>query len=210
MNKILMDGDLISYDKSCDNIEVKGNATLYIKDTSDYKINIDIKDNGILHIYDFTKESGEKEITINQSNNTKVTFVHSFIIESVYKLKIISYINGNNNTNDVFISGVSKGNVTLDVDGIVSNNTVNNTLNENIKVLTINGKCFVAPKLHVNTLDVIANHNTAISNIREDILFYLMSKGIDELHAASLIEDSYVYGYLKEQNEEFYKYIISE
>ena len=55
--------------------------------------------------------------------------------------------------------------------------------------------------LHISALNVLANHNTAISNVNEDALFYLMSKGIDRKQATKLIEDSYIYGLFK--NEEF-------
>lgn len=103
--------------------------------------------------------------------------------------------------------GISNGKVFLDVDGVVKDKTKGNILNEDIRVLTIEGTLSVAPKLHVNALDVEANHNTAISNIREDELFYLMSRGIDKEQAINLIKDGYLYGYFKRVDEEFYNLI---
>lgn len=210
MNKILMDGNLLYYKDDIKKIEVEGTVTIYIKNVSKYKVDINLKDNSTLYIYNYANLDGSADINIHQGNNTKVTFVHTFNINGNYELKYLAKIDGNNNTNDVFISGVTKNNVSVYVDGIVKHNTKENILNENIKVLTIGGSCFVAPKLHINTLDVIANHNTAISNIREHELFYLNSKGIDDDKAISLIEDSYIYGYLKEKSIEFYDYIKSE
>lgn len=207
MNKILMDGDKLFLDKNCDKVDVNGSSIIFIKDLDSFKLEINVLDNSILNIYDFSTKNVNKEIIINQNNNTKVGYVHTFKIDGDYKLKYRANIIGNNNSNEVYISGVSRGNAILDVDGIVSKKTLANSLNENIKVLTITGKCFVAPKLHVSALDVIANHNTAISNIREDELFYLLSKGIDRNHAVSLIEDGYVYGIMKKYSEEFYNYI---
>lgn len=207
MNKILMDGDKLYYKGDFENIEVDGYATIYIKDIKNYKLNINILDNSFLEIYVYASSSGCADININQSNNTAVTFVHTFSISGDYSLKYRANIDGNNNKNNVFISGVSKNKVNLDVDGVVKENLKGNELNENIKVLTIGGKCFVAPKLHISTLDVIANHNTAISNIREEVLFYLYSKGISKERAISLIEDSYVYGYLKDASASFLDYI---
>ena len=84
---------------------------------------------------------------------------------------------------------------------------------EEIK-LNVNGMvCGGCEKRVVNSLstidgvkEVIANHNTAISNIREDELFYLNSKGISLVGAIRLIEDGYLYGILKKY-EEFYKLV---
>ena len=73
-----------------------------------------------------------------------------------------------------------------------------NVLDENIKVLTIGGKCFTKPMMHINVKECIANHNTAISNVREDEIFYLMSKGITRDKAVELISDGYLYGLYKD------------
>ena len=89
----------------------------------------------------------------------------------------------------------------MNIDGNVLRNVKNNELNENIRILTIEGQAFVSPMLHISALNVLANHNTAISNVNEDALFYLMSKGIDRKQATKLIEDSYIYGLFN--NEEF-------
>ncbi|MDE6141415.1 MAG: SufD family Fe-S cluster assembly protein, partial [Bacilli bacterium] len=111
------------------------------------------------------------------------------------------HINGDNNINNINISGVSNGFVSMNVDGHVKEHIKDNELNENIRILTISGRAFVSPMLHVSSLNVLANHNTAISNVNEDYLFYLMSKGIDKNAATKLVEDSYLYGLFK--NEEF-------
>lgn len=210
MNKILMDGDKLYYNGDIDKIEVDGYATIFIKDILNYKLDITVKKSSTLNIYIFASKNSDSTLNINQESESNVTLVHTFKIDGEYNFKYRANISGNKNINNVLISGVSNGRVSLDVDGIVSKKTESNELNENIKVLTINGKCFVAPKLHVSALDVLANHNTAISNVREDELFYLFSKGIDKKHAISLIEDSYVYGYLKSSSNEFLDYVIKE
>lgn len=210
MNKILMDGDKLYYNGDIDKIEVDGYATIFIKDILNYKLDITVKKSSTLNIYIFASKNSDSTLNINQESESNVTLVHTFKIDGYYNFKYRANISGNKNINNVLISGVSNGRVSLDVDGIVSKKTESNELNENIKVLTINGKCFVAPKLHVSALDVLANHNTAISNVREDELFYLFSKGIDKKHAISLIEDSYVYGYLKSSSNEFLDYVIKE
>ena len=114
---------------------------------------------------------------------------------------------GNNNISEVFIKGIARGNVKLNIDGDIDEKTNDNELNEEIKVLTRGGKVVCSPILHVSTKNVIANHGNSISNIDEGTLFYLMSKGISVSRATKLIEDSYLYGLFKD-NEEFKNMIV--
>ena len=207
MNKILVDGDKYFLTEDITNIEVSGSATLFINDLNDLSLNITLLDSAALEIFDFTTKGINKNITVNHSNDTKLTYFHTFKVSDNYNFTYKANICGNNNIDDINISGVSNGFVKLDIDGKVLENTENNVLNENIKVLTIGGKCITLPMLHINSKEVIANHNTAISNIREDELFYLKSKGIDELSSIKLIEDGYIYGYFKNKCEEFYNLI---
>ncbi|MCH5167163.1 MAG: SufD family Fe-S cluster assembly protein [Erysipelotrichales bacterium] len=207
MNKILVDGDKYFLSEDIKSIAVEGNATIYINDLADFSLNIKLLDNSSLSIYDFTRKCGNKEIEVTHTNNTKLSYFHTFKVSDKYNFKYKAFFNGNNNIDDINVSGVSHGLVNLDIDGVVIDNIKNNVLNENIKVLTIGGKCITSPMLHINTKEVIANHNTAISNIRDDELFYLKSKGIDVNSAIKLIEDGYIYGYFKKFDEEFYNLI---
>lgn len=208
MNKILMDGDKILLSSDISNIEVSGYATILINNNSDdINLNIELKDDSELSIYDFNLSNKNTKIVVNQSNNTKMNYVHTFKIDGNYNFDYLVNINGNNNINNINISGVTNGNVAISVDGVVKPGVIDNELNENIKILTEGGKAFVSPMLHVSAKEVVANHNTAISSVREDELFYLMSKGINKNDSISLIEDGYIYGYIKKYNEEFYNMI---
>ena len=167
MNKILRDGDKLFLNSDIDSLEIiNGEVIIYINDLDDFKININLLDNSKVLIYDYSTKNVNKEIYISQENNTYLRYVHTFRVDGKYNLKYLVNLNGDNNTNDIFISGVSNGDVVLDIDGKVESKSSDNVLNENIKVLTNKGKCFVAPKLHISALNVLANHNTAISIVR--------------------------------------------
>lgn len=206
MNKIIMDGNKLVLDNFTSDIIVKNNAVMYIlnKETN-IKLNITLEDNSSLDIYFFNTYSKETSIEIIQNNNSKFNLYHTFKVDGDYNFYYKANLKGDDNSNNINISGVSLGFAHMYVDGIVDKKTKRNELNENIKVLTTKGKAFISPMLHVSALDVIANHNTAISNIRNEELFYLMSKGIDKDKCISLIEDGYIYGMFK--NTEFYDLI---
>ncbi len=206
MNKIIMGGNCLKLENYESEIIVSDNSKLYILDSKeDLKLNIILEDNASLEVYDFNTHNKSVSINVTQKNNSRFEYLHTFRIDDEYNFNYNANILGNNNINNINISGVSLGFAHMFIDGVINKNTKGNELNENIKILTTKGKAFISPMLHVSALDVIANHNTAISNIREDELFYLMSKGIERDKAISLIEDGYLYGILK--NTEFYEFI---
>lgn len=206
MNKILLDKELFVLDNNSYKIDVTNNSKIYINNISDVDLEINMLDNSSLDIYLFNTKNTNNKILVNQSNNTTINLYHSFKIDGNYNFDYNSILNGNNNINNVFISGVSNGYANMSVDGNAIKGTKNNELNENIKVLTINGKAHIMPMLHVSVLDVIANHNTTISNISKKYLDYLMSKGINKEKSVELIENGYLYGLYKNE-EEFLKLI---
>lgn len=206
MNKILMDGDKYFLEGFLKTLSVKGNATLYINNLDNIDLEINLDSSSSLTIYDFSSKTKKKKITVKHENNSQLRYFHGFKINDEYEFFYKSIINGNDNVDDLNISGVTSGSVLLDIDGIAKEKTKNNIINENIKVLTVDGKCTILPKLHISTKEIMANHNTAISNCRDDELFYLMSKGIEKKAAIKLIEDGYIYGFFKDE-EEFYKLI---
>lgn len=211
MNKILVDGDKFLLKDNQEIFEVSGNVKIYINNLEgDINLEFYMSDNSKLEVFDYNSRGKNSSIKVIQNNNSKFNYIHTFKVEDIYKFDYKAIIKGNNNSNNINIYGVSNGDVYMDVDGDVSLHTVGNELNENIKILTENGKAYISPMLHISALDVIANHNTAISKIRKDELFYLMSKGIDEKKSVKLIEDSYVYGILRKYNEEEFYNLIKE
>ena len=101
---------------------------------------------------------------------------------------------GNNSKNNINIHGISdSGYSKVIVDGLVRENTFNNELNENIKLLNINdGVSNIYPNMFINTKNVVANHSASISTINEDYLFYLMSRGINKEKSIDLILDGFL------------------
>ena len=53
-------------------------------------------------------------------------------------------------------------------------------------------KISILPNLIVDSNDVVANHNVTISNINEEELFYLNSKGINESDAIKLLRNGFM------------------
>ena len=62
--------------------------------------------------------------------------------------------------------------------------------------------------MQINSLDVSANHKVTISNVKDDELFYLESKGVNKEDATKLLKEGFVLGILpSDMKEDIIKYL---
>lgn len=206
MNKIIMDEEIYVLEDGVRNIEINCNTKIYINNIEGINLCITLLDGVSVSLYHFNRVNTTVNIEVKQNNNSEFNYYHAFQIDGDYKLNYTTNISGDNNINNIKILGISNGNAVIDVDGVIKKNTKHNNLDETIKILTIKGKATVKPMMHINIKECLANHNTAISNVREDEIFYLNCKGIDTKTAIKLICDGYLYILFKDE-EEFLKLI---
>lgn len=190
MNKIVLDKENII------NLNVIEDSVLNI--TKDYNIkelNI-VVNSGVKIVINHYDEINKKEFNLNveQKDNSKFIYNHSFICNNNYKLIVDIRMNYDNSENDINIRGISDGGNTLvKLDGRVLENTKNNNLFENVKLLNINdGFSNIYPNMFIDTKNVIANHSASIGTINDDYLFYLMSKGLEKEKAIKLVIDGFL------------------
>lgn len=196
MNKIVLEKvnviDLNIKEDSICNIDVD-------YDIKDLNIVID-NSKLIINHYD---EINNKKMNINvvQNNNSSFIYNYSFICKNDYDLNIFINLTGNNNKNIIKINGVSNGGKSnIIIDGKVDDNTLDNDLDEKVKMININnGESIIKPNMYINTKNVLANHSVSISDVSNDYLFYLNSKGIDKEKATKLI----INGFLNIKKDDF-------
>lgn len=190
MNKIVLDKENII------NLKIEKDSICNIgKDYKIKELNIELLDNVSFILNDYSEiDDSILKINIKQNNNSKFLYNHSFISKDKYELYINVNMIGNNSKNNINIHGISdSGYSKVIVDGLVRENTFNNELNENIKLLNINdGVSNIYPNMFINTKNVVANHSASISTINEDYLFYLMSRGINKEKSIDLILDGFL------------------
>ena len=139
-------------------------------------------------------KNNDLNINIKQEDNSEFIYNHNFINKKTYNLYINVLMNQNNSKNNINIKGITdSGNTKIVIDGKVKKDTIDNELDEKIKILNINkGKTIVEPNMYIDTKNVIANHAATITDIDEDYLFYMNSKGIDNDKAKELIIDGLI------------------
>ena len=102
--------------------------------------------------------------------------------------------------------------IIFNVTGDVPKGNSGSYLDQNNKIVTFDSeKCQINPNLLVEEYDVESNHNATIGAFDEDMIFYLMSRGIKEEDAIRLLSEGLIINNLKENyNKEQIIDIINE
>ena len=190
MNKILLDNNSII------NLNIFEDTICNIGNEYNLEeLNIKLNNNTKLIINHYKEiENNNLKINILQENNSEFIYNHSFINTGNYNLNINIILENNDCKNTINIHGISDNGLSdISVDGKVKENTINNELYENIKMLNINnGKSIIIPNMYINTKNVIANHAASISDINKDYLLYMNQKGINNDNAIKLIINGFL------------------
>lgn len=86
-----------------------------------------------------------------------------------------------------------KAKLEFDVQGFISKGMSGSVCKQQNRgvILSESGSIRVDPKLYIDEFDVDAGHGAAIGQINEEEMFYLLSRGLDELNAKRLIVSGY-------------------
>lgn len=217
MNKLIVDKELdikdysgeISYTLSDNIINISGKCLLYDFNNSK-NITINLNDNGYLEYYKIRNHVEDSNLLINQSNNTYLDYKEIIINNDTFNYNINTILNGDNNVSKLSLRCLNEdGTVNIKANGKVVDNTSNNELLEDLRGLNLNdNELIIKPDMQINSLDVIANHKVTISNVKEDELFYLESKGVSSKDAISLLKNGFILGILPDNmKEEIKEYI---
>lgn len=170
------------------------NKILYIFDNNenkDYKYNIS-EDTIIYHF------------GVNSSSNVEINLVKDGICLYYYYSAInyndnyfnirINHLESNTHS-EVINHGVNVGCSKLNfiVDGIVPKKCTKCICNQDNQIINIkDGRSTIKPNLFIDNYDVISNHAAYIGKFRDEVIFYLMSRGIDRKKCYELL----IYGFL--------------
>ncbi len=212
MNKLLVKEGILSINNSLNDLDIKTN-TLTLEISGNVCIN-DINNNTDLDLkiimakgshllYNRYNESINKfNLIIEIMDESYVEFNYSLKTLTESNINLNANIAGDNNVSHINFHGLTDDN------GIIKNiatskvceNTKNNEVLENLRIVTLNdAENMIVPNLLVRSDSVNAIHNTTISSVDKDYLFYLNSKGINNEDATKLIVDGFLKSNLKEK-----------
>ncbi len=184
--EILKDCKVFEYIKDS-NIETnyKINSSLYI---NRFVVNSSIKT-----IIDLNKE--EIELNYYYSNINILDNKYEITINHNKKRTISNVINHGINLSNNKLSYIVNGKVSKDSSGVICNQ-------DSKIILTNDNNCLIKPNLIIDNDDVIANHSSYIGYFKKDEIFYLMTRGINELDSEKLLVKSFLIGNMDISYEE--------
>ena len=81
-----------------------------------------------------------------------------------------------------------EGSINIQISGYVKKDIKGCICNQNNRIINLcNNKCEIRPNLYIDTDDVDANHSALIGRFSNDEIFYLNSRGINEVDASNLL-----------------------
>ncbi len=188
MNKILLDNESII------NLNIIEESIIELENSNINELNITLNNNASLIINEYSLIKRDFKINVYQYNNSSFIYDLKFKTNNIFKLKININLVGNESYNKINIHGLNDGGLCdIFINGKVYENTLENELYENVKIINKNdAKSNVYPNVLVDSKNVTALHATSIAPINEDFIFYLESKGIERNKAEELLINGFL------------------
>lgn len=163
---------------------------LYIKDEN---FNLDINANETYEIYHYVINKSVNVVINLKGLNAKVVYHYSTINFDDNTFKITINHLCSNTISEIYNHGVNVSfkKLVFDVTGYVPKDSFKCFCNQENQIINLtNGISQILPNLLINNYDTFSNHAAYIGKFKEDILFYLMSRGINEQIATRLLMKS--------------------
>ncbi len=213
MNKLLVKEGILSINNSLNDLDIKTNTLTLeisgnvcindINNNTDLDLKIIMSDGSHLLYNRYNESINKFNLDIEITSNAYVEFNYSLKTLIASDISLNANIAGNNNISHINFHGIT------DQNGVIKNvatskvdeATKDNEVLENLRIVTLNdAENMIVPNLLVRSDSVNAIHNTTISTVDKDYLFYLNSKGINKKDAIKLIVDGFLKSNLKENN----------
>lgn len=167
-----------------------------------YNLNVSLKEGASLAVYNVVTSNYNtilnEEITLEEKNASvevlnvllvgkQAKLISNIMINHLYEATTSNFLN--------YAIAKDEADMILNNNAKIVKGAKKSVVIQKAKGLTLSKKSKIKamPNLFIDEYDVIANHAAAIGSISKDDLFYLMSRGLEETKASSLI----VLGFIK-------------
>lgn len=201
-----MDTEDIKLDICVDN-NIK--AVLFESSLMDNKVNISNKyiiKNGELKVNKFyDNESVNEEIEIDLLEEySKIDYKFSNICKNEE-----SYLININHKNKNTVSNINNKSITIDgaklnfvINSIVGKEHIGSVLDQNTRIVTLgNSDGKISPNMFIDCDDIEARHGSVIGTFKDEMVFYLMSRGIEYNDCIKLLVKGYLFSNIDSMNE---------
>ena len=156
-----------------------------------------IVDKGILVINKFyNNDSVIENINIDLFNKGKIDYRFSNICKN-YE----NYVININHLGEFTVSNISNKSIAMNsskldfvINSIVAKEYEKSILDQNTRVVTLgDSEAKISPNMYIDCDDIEARHGSVIGSFKDDMIFYLMSRGIEYNDAIKLLVKGYLF-----------------
>lgn len=177
-------------------IDVKEREKVFYDfDITNQDVIYNVSENSKLVVYQYGINIDNNIIINLNGENASVEYHYSTINYDDHKYKIEVNHNNSKTISNLYNHGINvlDNKLDFDVTGNVLNKSDKCECNQKNQILNISdGKSTILPKLLIDNYDVISSHSAYIGKFKDEILFYLMSRGISEKVSYDLLINSFL------------------
>lgn len=188
MNKVDIDNNIVTIPKN-EKIE------LHLFDYQDKKVTYNLEENSKLVIYQYGFDINNDIVVNLNGKNSELEYHYSVISYKDNKYNILVNHNNCSTTSNIYNHGLNvlNKNLGFNITGKVLKNSDKSICNQENQIINLeNGNSTILPNLLIDNYDVISNHSAYIGKFKDDLLFYLMSRGISKKKSYDLLIKSFL------------------
>lgn len=168
---------------------------LHLFDKTNQEVIYNVEENATLKVYQYGININN-DIVINlNGNNAKVEYHYSTINYENHKYNILVNHNASNTSSNIYNHGINVLDKKLDfnVTGKVFKTSDNCICNQENQILNlVDGDSTILPNLLIDNYNVSSSHSAYIGKFKDEILFYLMSRGLSKTTSYDLLIKSFL------------------
>lgn len=211
MNNIILDNELLILKDNEDkeiNIKKGINAKIILineeKTNNKYIINLEENSNVILNILDKSDDIN-RNVTINLNGKNSYSEVNISSISLGNNNYVVDiYHNEKNTHSETNLHGLTIGDnkITFKNNGSIKKGSIKSILNQDNKIITLDkNNSKIEPNLFIDEYDVSASHGAYIGKFKEEDIFYLKTRGLNENECNNLLIKGFLLGNFDDKEE---------
>lgn len=188
MNKIKLKEKEVTVSKNSERV-------LHLFDYENQNITYNLESNAKLVVYQYGFDISNYIVINLNGENACVEYHYSTINYKKNRYDILVNHNTSNTKSNIYNHGLNVLNNQLDfnVTGKVVKSSDNCTCNQENQIINLaNGNSAILPNLLIDNYNVISTHSAYIGKFKDELLFYLMSRGISRKSGYELLIKSFL------------------
>lgn len=163
---------------------------IYLNSKENVELTYDVYENAKLIVYQYGVNIGGKICVNLQGDGAEVEYHYSVINYDDNRLDVVVNHNACNTISNVYNHGINVNNKRLvfDVTGKVLKSSDACIVNQENQIINLqDGDSSILPNLLIDNYDVASSHAAYIGKFKEDLIYYLMSRGISRKKSIELL-----------------------